>query len=209
MAVTTNLALPLIDGSMTADVPRDMNALANVLDTAIPAEIAELAGAGRTAETVKGNADALIAHKDDTVQDVGGVHGLTIESGTWTPSLAGITTQGSNTYSAQIGTYYKTGKMVVVQFDLTLSAKDAAMAGALLITGLPFAPSATKFAPVFSQIENVTLSAGYAQHSGFIFGSSSIALTQMGGTSGTWTNIASGAATNTTAFRGSITYFTS
>jgi hypothetical protein len=65
MAVTTNLALPLIDGSMTADVPRDHNALANALDTAIPAEIADLAGVGRTVETVKANADAITAHVAD------------------------------------------------------------------------------------------------------------------------------------------------
>jgi len=35
MANTPNLGLPLIDGNMTADVPRDHNALANALDTAI------------------------------------------------------------------------------------------------------------------------------------------------------------------------------
>lgn len=40
MATTPNLGLPLIDGSMTADVPRDMNALANAVDTAVEAAIA-------------------------------------------------------------------------------------------------------------------------------------------------------------------------
>jgi phage-related tail fiber protein len=35
MATTPNLGLPLIDGAMTADVPRDMNALANAVDTAV------------------------------------------------------------------------------------------------------------------------------------------------------------------------------
>ncbi|MDH6675715.1 hypothetical protein M2277_006436 [Paenibacillus sp. LBL] len=35
MAQTANLGLPLIDANMTADVPRDMNALANAVDTAV------------------------------------------------------------------------------------------------------------------------------------------------------------------------------
>lgn len=35
MAQTANLGLPLIDGSMTADVPRDMNALAQAVDVAV------------------------------------------------------------------------------------------------------------------------------------------------------------------------------
>lgn len=35
MAQTPNLGLPLIDENMTADVPRDMNALANAVDTAV------------------------------------------------------------------------------------------------------------------------------------------------------------------------------
>lgn len=41
MATTPNLGLPLIDGSMTADVPRDFNALANAVDTAVEAAIDE------------------------------------------------------------------------------------------------------------------------------------------------------------------------
>lgn len=41
MATTPNLGLPLIDGAMTADVPRDMNALANAVDTAVEAAIDE------------------------------------------------------------------------------------------------------------------------------------------------------------------------
>ncbi|QOT13743.1 tail fiber protein (plasmid) [Paenibacillus sp. JNUCC32] len=35
MAQTANLGLPLIDANMTADVPRDMNALAEAVDTAV------------------------------------------------------------------------------------------------------------------------------------------------------------------------------
>lgn len=45
MATTPNLGLPLIDGAMTADVPRDMNALANAVDTAVEAAIDEAVAA--------------------------------------------------------------------------------------------------------------------------------------------------------------------
>lgn len=40
MAQTANLGLPLIDANMTADVPRDMNALANAVDTAVTEAVA-------------------------------------------------------------------------------------------------------------------------------------------------------------------------
>lgn len=40
MAQTPNLGLPLIDENMTADVPRDMNALANAVDTAVTEAVA-------------------------------------------------------------------------------------------------------------------------------------------------------------------------
>ena len=40
MAQTTNLKLPLIDASMTADIPRDMNALAQAVDTSVTSALA-------------------------------------------------------------------------------------------------------------------------------------------------------------------------
>jgi phage-related tail fiber protein len=40
MAQTANLGLPLIDANMTADVPRDMNALANAVDSAVTEAVA-------------------------------------------------------------------------------------------------------------------------------------------------------------------------
>lgn len=40
MAQTANLGLPLIDANMTADVPRDMNALAEAVDTAVTEAVA-------------------------------------------------------------------------------------------------------------------------------------------------------------------------
>jgi hypothetical protein len=58
--------------------------------------------------------------------------------GLWTPVIAGTTTPGVNSYANQDGIYVKVGQMVVASFFVKLSAKDAAMAGIVWITGLPF-----------------------------------------------------------------------
>lgn len=60
-------------------------------------------------------------------------------TGSWTPTFTGATVAGTNTYSAQTGSYVKIGKQVTVYGTLILTAKDAAMSGAVRITGLPFA----------------------------------------------------------------------
>lgn len=60
-------------------------------------------------------------------------------TGTWTPTIYGLTTAGVNTYSIQVGEYQKVGNVVVLFFRVTLSAKDLAMAGTIQIGGLPFA----------------------------------------------------------------------
>jgi hypothetical protein len=93
MATTPNINLPLIDGSATANVPRDVNALAQAVDTAISginvtpadgsitpaklsfdpatqAELDALAGVGLT-KTVKQIDDASTAHLADYVRQPG------------------------------------------------------------------------------------------------------------------------------------------
>ncbi|MCG7386866.1 phage tail protein [Paenibacillus sp. ACRRY] len=71
MATTPNLGLPLIDGAMTADIPRDMNALANAVDTAVEAAIDD-AVAGVTIPdaslTVKGKTQ-LSSATNSTLED--------------------------------------------------------------------------------------------------------------------------------------------
>jgi hypothetical protein len=61
-----------------------------------------------------------------------------VESGSWTPVLAGSTVAGAHTYSTQLGTYALIGGLVYVKFNVALSAYDAACSGNMLITGLPF-----------------------------------------------------------------------
>ena len=62
------------------------------------------------------------------------------EEGTWTPTLAGITTTGTNTYGLQSGRYTKIGNLVTINCDLRLTANTVAMVGGARISGLPFAP---------------------------------------------------------------------
>lgn len=64
------------------------------------------------------------------------------EEGTFTPAIAGAGTAGVNTYAQQIGRFQRIGNRVHVQVSLILSAKDAAMAGSIKITGLPYAAKA-------------------------------------------------------------------
>ena len=81
------------------------------------------------------------SHMADNVTDSDGAHGLKIESGTFTPTIAGLTTAGANTYSVQTGNYLKMGKLVFIAIYISLSAKDSAMEGNTIINGLPFVPN--------------------------------------------------------------------
>jgi hypothetical protein len=113
--------------------------------TNVEAALAELAGAGRTTETLKGLGDListvsgnLTTHQADSITDSDGAHGLRIEEGSWTPTIAGSTTAGTHTYSVQQGKYYKIGKQVTAFFAITMTAKGGTMAGVAAIAGLPF-----------------------------------------------------------------------
>ena len=57
-------------------------------------------------------------------------------TGTWTPTLTFGTNQGSQTYTVQIGNYIKTGKLVVLNFDIITSVNTGT--GNVTISGLPF-----------------------------------------------------------------------
>lgn len=85
--------------------------------------------------------------------------------GRWTPVLAGGTTPGTNTYGIQTGIYVRIGNMVFVQGVISVSSKDAAMAGALRVTGLPFVsqPDSANntFAIAVPVWQNLTLTANY------------------------------------------------
>lgn len=87
--------------------------------------------------------------------------------GTWTPVLIGSTTPGTQTYATQTGNYIRMGDMIFISMLLVLSAFDAATAGNIQITGLPFTlPSSfTNFVGAYSigQWGGFTFAAGYTQ----------------------------------------------
>lgn len=75
--------------------------------------------------------------------------------GTWTPTIIGSTTPGTQTYAQQLGAWVKRGTLVTCQFRVALSALDPAAAGNALLGGLPF--------PVASKVTNLihTSSVGF------------------------------------------------
>lgn len=68
-----------------------------------------------------------------------GISGLTVyEKGTWTPTLLGSSTGGTQTYTAQVGRYIRIGDLVVIECRVAISAKGAGIAGNVRVAGLPF-----------------------------------------------------------------------
>ena len=60
----------------------------------------------------------------------------TQSQGSWTPTLQFATTQGTQTYTTQIGNYIKTGNLVVLNFDIITTVNTGV--GNATVTGLPF-----------------------------------------------------------------------
>jgi hypothetical protein len=119
-----------------------------------------------TSETKALTPKALNNHLLNLVTDSGGVHGLQIEEGTWTPIIAGLTTAGVNTYSATIGRYKKIGNQVTCYFSVVMTAKDASMAGAVILSQLPFAIGGTinnMAGGTLAAFSNITLETGFTQ----------------------------------------------
>lgn len=87
--------------------------------------------------------------------------------GTWTPTIAGSATPGTQTYVRQLGRYIRVGNLVTAWFRVELSALDGATAGNVLIGGLPFASTAAAnefFTGSLSAINNLAhVAAGVQQ----------------------------------------------
>lgn len=91
-------------------------------------------------------------HKLAKVTDTIGAHGLVYEEGIWTPTLAGLTVAGNNTYSVRSANYVRVNSLVSISCRILLTAKDAAMAGAIVINGLPFVHKSTSESSVMQTI---------------------------------------------------------
>ena len=71
----------------------------------------------------------------------GGAWEIYYQEGTWTPTIRGETTAGSNTYGYNSGSYVKLGGLVSATFRIYMSAKDPSIAGDLTMAGLPIIPA--------------------------------------------------------------------
>jgi len=108
------------------------------------------------------------------------------ESGTWTPKLEGATNAGEHVYTHQVGYYTRIGNLVTIRCYVVIT-KDAAMDGAVRITGLPY--SASHFTPVsFSYVHYMGTNA--ATITGFVE-SSRINLGYQNTTTGNYSSITS------------------
>lgn len=134
MATTPNLGLPLIDGAMTADIPRDMNALANAVDTAVEVAIgdavaevtipdASLTVKGKVqlssktdgtsemvAATEKAVRDALVAANAASLPRTGGALTGSLRISSWaeiSASSGGYVLYGHNCYLDATGVVYR------------------------------------------------------------------------------------------------------
>lgn len=87
-------------------------------------------------------------------------------SGSWTPTIIGSVTPGTQTYGTQAGAYRKIGTMVLFSAFVSISAKDAGIAGNVRIGGLPFSVANNSSAAGAGSIGDcraVNLTAGYTQ----------------------------------------------
>lgn len=86
------------------------------------------------------------------------------EEGSWTPTLGATGTNGVHAYSLQAGQYTRRGNIVNITGSMTVSAKDAALAGTVRIMGLPFVAENIANATAFANIamyDGITLAGGY------------------------------------------------
>jgi hypothetical protein len=78
------------------------------------------------------------------------------KEGTWIPSIIGLTSAGSATYSSRIGTFLKIGRLVFCSLFVDWSGHTGT--GNMSITGLPYTSSI--FAPATVWHSNLSASAG-------------------------------------------------
>lgn len=122
---------------------------------------------GGLADNISTLQQDLEAHNTENVQQVGGVHGLEIEQGLWTPKLIGAEVEGEHDYATQVGTYYKIGKFVICMFQIALTSKDSNMSGVVRISGLPFTIDKQDYGVSFSRGSGIIFNANDTQITGY------------------------------------------
>ncbi len=125
---------------------------------------------GRPYPGVDGS-DNLVLPAGETFPTVSPINGAVLTDttqasyaeGTWAPTLIGSTTAGSPTYTTQVGSWTRIGRVVMCQFKVAVSALGG-MAGNLEIGGLPFASanvSSDQGNGVVGAMTGVALDSGY------------------------------------------------
>ncbi|MEN6317059.1 MAG: hypothetical protein ABFD25_22730 [Clostridiaceae bacterium] len=107
-------------------------------------------------------------HRAKTVADADGVHGLKIESGTFTPVLSASNVPTGVVYAAQSGKYVKQGNLVHFVFQIQITNAGSGGGGLLIIGGLPFANSNIRNAVTISIVQAINIPAGYFSVSAYI-----------------------------------------
>jgi len=107
----------------------------------------------------------LDTHKAEDVTDDGGVHGLEIERGTWTPYFYDVDGAIGN-YDIQEGVYHKIGKLVYVSCRLNSThdySGTGPSSGQISLRGLPFTANGV-FTASISLVVGFELSSEYGEY---------------------------------------------
>lgn len=135
---------------------------------------------------------------------------LTVVTGTWAPTLLGDSTAGAPTYTTQVGSYEKIGRLVIARFKIVISAVGG-MTGNLDIGALPFTSTATTNdvgAVSVSLFTGLTLTASYTHVAGDIQPSGTIARVLQSGSAQTGAVIPISGVANATTLEGVAIYRT-
>lgn len=103
----------------------------------------------------------LDAHKAETVTQSGGVHGLYLEEGVFTPRLTGSAGSNNHVYSKQIGRYQRIGNKVFITIEMEITQLDPNFRGTVNITELPFSVGEKMSALSIGYIGGINLSNFY------------------------------------------------
>lgn len=119
------------------------------------------------------------------------------EEGTFTPTVSGSTTSGTQTYTTQLGRYTRIGRLVYIQIEIVLAS--ATGTGNILINGLPFTVNATFDAnPLTIYSSNLIIASGPYPMASCTKSTTTVQLSGLSTATGTQTN--SSLAVNTTLF---------
>lgn len=142
-------------------------------------------GAGTINGALKGNGSGVVSQA--AAADLSDY-----ATGSWTPTIFGATTAGSPTYTTQVGSYVKNGKLVVAWFNVTTTSLGTA-AGLARIGGLPVTSAATANdfgACQFLHTGGFTLDANNYVITGLVFnGDTTVQLKESPATSGGTANL--------------------